>query len=287
MRLIYNLFLSVVMMVTVMSVDAQTVKITILHTNDTHSRIEPLDKNDPYNPNLAGVVRRKALVDSIRAIERNVLVFDSGDFSQGSPYYSVFHGDVEIEMMNEIGYDAATFGNHEFDFGLDNLKRLTLMADFPMVCTNYDFSNTVLKDIVKPYYIINIDGVRIGLIGLGTRPEGMIQEKHYVGMKFIEPYEIAERTAAYLKKKKRCDIVICLSHLGMYCVGNNIHCDTDLIANTKSIDVVLGGHSHTYMKGPEFIKNAEGREIPVSQMGKNGNYVGRMDIYFEKGRNRR
>lgn len=274
--------LLVALMFVILPLSAQDKKIVILHTNDTHSRIEPLDLTDEVYPGLAGIARRKAFVEKVRQEEKNVLVFDSGDFSQGTPFYNVFKGEVEIKMMNEVGYTAGTFGNHEFDFGLENLEKLVKEADFPFVCTNYDFSDTNLKKLVKPYLIMKIDGVKVGIIGLGTKPEGMIQEKNYKGMKFIEPYEIAEKTASYLKNKKKCDIVICLSHLGLNCGGNNIHCDRELVKNTSSIDVVLGGHSHSFLEEPIMVENAEGREIPVAQMGKQGANVGRIDIELKK-----
>lgn len=274
--------LLVALMFVILPLSAQDKKIVILHTNDTHSRIEPLDSTDEVYPGLAGIARRKAFVEKVRQEEKNVLVFDSGDFSQGTPFYNVFKGEVEIKMMNEVGYTAGTFGNHEFDFGLENLEKLVREADFPFVCTNYDFSDTNLKKLVKPYLVMKIDGVKVGIIGLGTKPEGMIQEKNYKGMKFIEPYEIAEKTASYLKNKKKCDIVICLSHLGLNCGGNNIHCDRELVKNTSSIDVVLGGHSHSFLEEPIMVENAEGREIPVAQMGKQGANVGRIDIELKK-----
>ncbi len=261
---------------------AQVVELTILHTNDTHSRIEPFASDDPSYPDMGGAARRNAYFWQVRTERENVLLFDCGDFSQGTPFYSVFKGEVEVELMNEMGYDAATLGNHEFDFGLDNLKDLLEEADFPFVCTNYDFSRTKLRRLVKPYLIIKKAGLRIGVIGLGACPDGLVQAKNYAGMKFVPPYGVAERTAHYLKKRKRCDVVVCLSHLGLDCSANNPYCDRELVARSSSIDLVLGGHSHTYMTVPEFIDNAEGRAVPVMQLGKNGVYAGRFDLKFEK-----
>lgn len=261
---------------------AQDVTLTILHTNDTHSRIMPLEDTDPEYPDMGGVARREAYFEQVRAEEPNVLVFDSGDFSQGTPFYSVFKGEAEVELMNELHYDAATIGNHEFDYGLDNLSELVDEADFPIVCTNYDFTRTPLKGKVERYLILRRGGLRIGVIGLGARPEGLVQAKNYEGMQFVEPYEIAEKTAHYLKHRRRCDIVVCLSHLGMDCSAVSPYCDRQLVARTSSIDVVLGGHSHTYMRQPEYIYNAAGRAVPVMQNGKNGVYVGRFDLKFEK-----
>ena len=260
----------------------QVVELTILHTNDTHSRIEPFDATDPSYPDMGGAARRNAYFAQVRTEKENVLLFDCGDFSQGTPFYSVFKGEVEVELMNEMGYDAATLGNHEFDFGLDNLRKLIEEADFPFVCTNYDFSRTKLRRLVKPYLIIKKAGLRIGVIGLGACPDGLVQAKNYAGMKFVPPYGIAERTARYLKERKRCDVVICLSHLGMDCSANLPYCDRELVGSTSSIDLVLGGHSHTYMAAPEYVENAEGCAVPVMQLGKNGVYAGRFDLKFEK-----
>lgn len=274
--------LFLVLMLFASQVPAQIKKLTILHTNDTHSRIEPVDKSDKSYPDMGGVARRQAYIESIRDSVENVLLFDSGDFSQGTPFYNIFKGKVEIESMNMMGYNAGTLGNHEFDFGLDNLEELIEEADFPFVCTNYDFSKTGLKKLVKPYLIINIDGIRVGVIGLGTKPEGMIQQKNYLGMEFLEPYGVAEKTASYLKNRKKCDIVVCLSHLGMDCGVSNEHCDRTLAERTSSIDVILGGHSHTFMEEPEYIENAAGKKVVVLQNGKNGVFVGRVDITFDK-----
>lgn len=261
---------------------SQTRKLTILHTNDTHSRIEAVDANDAKYAGMGGVVSRKAYIESVRKAEKNVLVFDAGDFSQGTPFYNVFKGEVEIECMNRLGYNAGTIGNHEFDYGLDNLKELIEEADFPFVCTNYDFSKTDLKKLVKPYVIIKLDGIKVGVIGLGTNPEGLIQLKNYKGMEFVEPYAIAEKTASFLKKRKKCDIVVCLSHLGLDCGALNGYCDHELAAQTKNIDVILGGHSHTYLEKPEYVENADGKEVIIMQNGKNGVFVGRIDINLEK-----
>lgn len=261
---------------------SQTRKITILHTNDTHSRIEAVDANDAKYAGMGGVANRKAYIESVRKAEKNVLLFDSGDFSQGTPYYNVFKGEVEIECMNRLGYNAGTIGNHEFDYGLDNLEDIIEDAKFPFVCTNYDFSRTGLDKLIKPYVIIKLDGIKVGVIGVGTDPEGLIQLKNYNGMKFIEPYAIAEKTARFLKKRKKCDIVICLSHLGLDCGALNGYCDRELAAQSKSIDVILGGHSHTYLEKPEKVKNADGKIVLIMQNGKNGISVGRIDINLEK-----
>lgn len=264
---------------------AQEIKeVLILHTNDTHSRIEPLGKNYdiPEQADKGGYIRRATFIKEARKENENVLLFDSGDFSQGTPYYNLFKGELEILLMNEMGYDAGTIGNHEFDFGLDNMARLFKMADFPIVCANYDFEGTVLEGIVKPYAVLERDGLRIGVFGLSPRLEGLVQKENYGGVVYHKPNEIANRIAAKLKNEERCDLVICLSHLGWKAEPNNPVSDEDLIANTRNIDIVLGGHSHSFFEKPVYYENLDGKNVPLQQMGKNGLFIGEMKLKLEK-----
>lgn len=207
-----------------------------------------------------------------------MLLFDSGDFSQGSPYYNMFKGDVEIRLMNEMGYDAGTIGNHEFDYGLDNMARLFQIAKFPIVCANYSVEGTVLEGIVKPYVILHRNGLKIGVFGLGPKMEGLVQQKNYEGLVYNDPVKCANEVADLLKNKKHCDVVICLSHLGW----KGTDSDEVLIPATRNIDVVLGGHSHSYFEAPVYYKNLDGVEVPLQQMGKNARFVGRMVLKFQK-----
>lgn len=261
---------------------AQDVKeLLILHTNDTHSRVEPIPVTDP-NPEYAGkagFVRRATLIKGMREQNKDLLLFDCGDFSQGSPYYNMFKGEVEVKLMNEMGYDAGTIGNHEFDFGLDNMARLFKMANFPIVCANYGVKGTVLEGIVKPYVILEREGVKIGVFGLSPVLEGLVQTKNYEGVVFESPIEAAQRVAKILKEQEKCDLVVCLSHLGW---KGEPYSDETLIANTRNIDIVLGGHSHSYFDKTLFYKNLDGRDIPLQQMGKNAVYVGKMKVEMEK-----
>lgn len=261
---------------------AQDVKeLLILHTNDTHSRVEPIPVTDP-NPEYAGkagFVRRATLIKGMREQNKDLLLFDCGDFSQGSPYYNMFKGEVEVKLMNEMGYDAGTIGNHEFDFGLDNMARLFKMANFPIVCANYGVKGTVLEGIVKPYVILEREGVKIGVFGLSPVLEGLVQTKNYEGVVFESPIEAAQRVAKILKEQEKCDLVVCLSHLGW---KGEPYSDETLIANTRNIDIVLGGHSHSYFDKTLFYKNLDGRDTPLQQMGKNAVYVGKMKVEMEK-----
>ena len=256
----------------------------ILHTNDTHSRIEPLEKNvkPAEYADKGGYVRRATFVKEMRERYPDLLLFDCGDFSQGTPYYNMFRGEVEVSLMNEMGYDAGTIGNHEFDFGLDNMLRLFKMANFPIVCANYNFEGTVLEGIVKPYVIIERNGLKVGVFGLSPRLEGLVQEKNYEGVVYTEPNEVANNVADILKNKEKCDVVICLSHIGWEPDPKNPVCDIDLITHTRNIDVVFGGHSHSFFEKTLYYKNLDGKDIPLQQMGKNGIFVGTMALKFVK-----
>lgn len=261
---------------------AQKNQLVILHTNDTHSCIMPL------NPNLAdtalagrgGFLRRMALIEDERAKTPGLLLIDSGDFSQGSPYYNFYKGEVEVELMNRMGYDVATIGNHEFDFGLENMARIFRMAKFPIVCANYDFTGTSVEGLVKPYTIIKRNGLKIGLFGLSPQPKGLVDTTKFVGVKYLDPVETARRMAALLKTKKRCDVIICVSHLGW---EDEELTDQMLVPATRDIDIVLGGHSHTYMKTLQYVKNVDGKDVPVDQNGKHGIWIGRIVLDLEKG----
>ncbi len=250
-------------------------KITILHTNDTHSRIEPLPETDKYSPNKGGVIRRSNYIDKVRKENSNVLLFDAGDFVQGTPYYNLFRGEVETKAMNLMKYDAVTLGNHEFDYGLEGIKDILKWAEFPIISTNYDFSETILKDLLKPYIIINKDGVKIGVIGLNVQPLGLIATANYPGMKFLDPVEAGNKWAHKLKTEDNCDVVVCLSHLGYVA-------DKRLAEKSHNIDIIIGGHSHTYMKDPDIIKNADNKDLLLYQTQGRGVYIGRIDIELDK-----
>ena len=251
----------------------KNVSLCVVHTNDTHSCVMPINPNasDTAQANKGGMVRRAALLNHLRASAPDLLLFDCGDFSQGSAYYNLYKGEVEIKLMNVMRYDAVTIGNHEFDFGMENMARLFRMAEFPIVCANYDVSGTVLEGLLKPYVVLERKGVRIGVLGLGANPEGLVSTDHYKGIVYKEPIQTADSIAHLLKYDESCDVVICLSHLGWDIEGVD---DTELIANSRNIDVVLGGHSHTYMEEPAVLKNADGENVYCSQMGKSGRYVG-------------
>ncbi len=254
-------------------------KLVILHTNDTHSAIMPLSRNlgDTLLAGRGGYLRRMELVRREREAEPGLLLFDSGDFSQGSPYYTLFKGDVEVGLMNMMRYDAATLGNHEFDFGLDNLARLLRKARFPVVCANYDFSGTPLEGLVKPYVVIEREGLRVGVFGLSPRLDGLVAKENYGGVVYNDPVEAARKAVKALRSGERCDVVVCLSHLGWAQAQPDID-DSTMIAGTRGIDLVLGGHSHSYFEKLEYVRDADGRNVPVDQNGKHGVFVGKMEM---------
>lgn len=264
------------------TLNAQAQKqLVILHTNDTHSTVLPLNPNlaDTALANRGGFVRRVAMVKQERQQHPDLLLFDSGDFSQGSPYYTMFKGDVEVGLMNEMRYDAATIGNHEFDFGMENMARLFRKANFPIVCANYDFTGTILADIVKPWVIILRNGLKIGVFGLSPKLKGLVAEANYGAIKYLDPIKKGMETATFLKKQKKCDVVICLSHLGWDIEGDD---DSELIPATRDIDLVLGGHSHTYLQQLEYRDNLDGKPVPEDQNGKHAIWVGKMVMTLKK-----
>lgn len=256
-------------------------QLVVLHTNDTHSCVMPLNPNlaDTAMADRGGYLRRISMINEERKTDPDLLLFDSGDFSQGSPYYSLFKGDVEVGLMNEMKYDAATIGNHEFDFGIDNMVRIFKMAKFPIVCANYDFTGTPLADIVKPYTILYRKGVKIGVFGLCPELKGLVSTANYGCIKYEDPIAKGKEMAEFLKKKEKCDVVICLSHLGWNIDGID---DTELVPGTRYIDLVLGGHSHTYFKDLEYLKNLDGKLVPIDQNGKSAIWVGKMVLDLTK-----
>lgn len=266
----------------VVTAAAQSTKeIYLFHTNDMHSRIEPFPENyqDTLLAGKAGMVRRATFISQQREIHPDLLLFDCGDFSQGTPYYNIYKGEVEISMMNEMRYDAGTIGNHEFDFGLENMARLFRLAEFPIVCANYDVTGTVLEGLVKEYVVLHRDGIKIGVFGLGAQLEGLVAKASYGDVKFEDPVSEAQRIADLLKVQEKCDLVICLSHLGW---KGEPYSDVELIENTCNIDVVLGGHSHSYFEKPEYYKNLDGVEVPLQQMGKHAAFIGKMVLTLQK-----
>ena len=276
-----GVFLLPFILFTFMPLEASAKKnkqLVILHTNDTHSQILPINTQlpDTMKAGRGGFLRRIAMLKEERKKNPNLLYFDSGDFFQGSAYFTMFKGEVEVGLMNLMGIDAATIGNHEFDNGLENMAAVFRKAKFPIVCANYDFTGTPVAGLVKPYVIIKREGVKIGVFGLSPKMKGLVSDKNCVGVKYLDPARVALETATMLKEKEKCDMVICISHLGWN--SNRGEDDQYMIQGSRNIDLVLGGHTHTYFRQLEYENNMDGRPVPVDQNGKAACFIGRLVV---------
>jgi 5'-nucleotidase len=256
--------------------------LTILHTNDVHSYIDAFPSNHPKNPNMGGVARRATLIESIRKENPNVLLLDAGDIFQGTPYFNYYGGELEFKLMSMMGYDAATMGNHDFDNGIDGFNAQLPHATFNFVSANYNFKNTVLDGIVKPYSIFYKDGIKVGVFGLGIKLEGLVDKKHYKETVYNDPVAVSHDIVRILKHEKKCDLVICLSHLGYkYKDDTDKICDLTLAKLTQDIDLIIGGHTHTFLDKPTVVKNAVDQDVLINQVGCYGLNLGRIDFYFD------
>lgn len=260
-----------------------TEKLVILHTNDVHSYIEPFAADHPKYANLGGVSRRAAAIEKIRQTENHVLLLDAGDIFQGTPYFNFYGGKLELKLMSMMGYDAATFGNHEFDNGLEGLLDVLPEAQFPFVTTNYDFSNTILAGRTKPYLTLKKGPWKIGILGLGVKLEGLVDTAMYKETRYIDPLEVTQETVNHLRNTEKCDLVICLSHLGYAYANSTQISDLVLAEKTYGIDVIIGGHTHTFLKEPTRKNNAQGNEVLVTQTGCYGVNLGRIDLELTSG----
>ncbi len=264
----------------------QSKHITILHTNDVHSHVETFKSTHPQYPNVGGIANRAALIEQIRAQNPNTLLLDAGDIFQGTPYFNYFGGEVEFKLMSKLKYDAATMGNHDFDNGIDGFNQQLKHANFDFLIANYDFKNTLLDGKTKAYKTFVVDGIKIGVFGVGIKLEGLVDPANFKETKYLDPTEIAQETANILKDHEHCDLVICLSHLGYYYKSDPEKIsDLNLAKNTKNIDLIIGGHTHTFLKKPTVTKNMDGENMLVNQVGKWGINLGRIDFYFDEIKN--
>ncbi len=258
-------------------------KLTILHTNDQHSRIEPFDASYTKNPNQGGFARRASLISKIRNEEKNVLLLDSGDIFQGTPYFNFFGGELEFKLMSMMRYDASTMGNHDFDNGLQGFLKVLPNAKFPFICSNYDFKNTILEGKTEAYKIFIKNGIKIGVFGVGVELDGLVGKKNYGETVYQNPVETAQHYADFLRNDKKCDLVICLSHIGFdYQDQPDKISDKHLAARTSGIDLILGGHTHTFLPEPLIFQNKDDKNVIVNQVGWAGILLGRLDFYFDK-----
>ena len=255
-------------------------RITILHTNDTHSNIEPFPSNHPKFAGKGGVVQRQRLINQIRKEQEHVVLLDAGDIFQGTPYFNMFGGVLEMKVMSELGYDAVTMGNHDFDGGMDGFLKAVKYTRFPIVCSNYDFSDTILKDLTVPTFIVEKGDVKIGILGVGVELEGLVPPDKFGNTKYLDPIESANKYALQLKRQG-CDLIICLSHLGYSYTSDKVS-DLVLASKTKNIHLIIGGHTHTFLEKPTEVKNLEGETVLINQVGWGGINLGRLDFTVQK-----
>ena len=260
------------------------VKLTLLHTNDVHSRIERFPNDGSRNAGLGGAARRAALIKDIRKREKNVLLLDAGDIFQGTPYFNFFGGELEFKLMSEMKYDAATIGNHDFDGGIDGLEKQLPNANFPLVISNYDFSNTIMNGKTKDHLLFEKDGIKIGIFGIGINLKGLVPQNLYKETQVKDPIKTANEFAGRLKKDEDCDFVICLSHLGFKYRSNELVSDHVIAEQSEHIDLIIGGHTHTFLDEAVVVKNRKGKATMINQAGWAGILLGRIDVYFEKGK---
>ncbi len=252
-------------------------KIRLLHTNDTHSRIDPFPANDPRYPGMGGYARRAALIKEYREADPGLILLDAGDIFQGTPYYNMYGGKPELRMMSKMGYDAAAFGNHEFDNGLDGFANVHPHATFPFLAANYDFSQTILASKVHSHIVLRRNDLIIGVYGLGINPEGLVSRTLYGDTVYTDPIERAREFEVLLKSRHRCDLIICLSHLG-YNYRDDRVSDTMVASHTRHTDIIIGGHTHTRLDPPAQIINEKGKTVYIGQAGSGGVYMGCMDV---------
>lgn len=255
--------------------------LTILHTNDVHSHIDTFPKDHADFPGLGGLARRAGLIAKIREENPNTLLLDAGDIFQGTPYFNFYGGELEFKLMSKLRYDAATIGNHDFDNGIDGLLAQLPYASFDFLIANYDFTNTVLDGHTKPYKTYVKDGIKVGVYGLGIKLAGLVTKKLYKETEYLDPYEIASDMETVLKETEQCDVVVSLSHLGYSYEDENRPDDLTLGKKTKYTDLIIGGHTHTFLERPTVVTNANGRDILVNQVGCFGVNLGRIDFYFD------
>ncbi len=255
-------------------------KLTILHTNDTHSNIDPFPENHAKYPGKGGVARRFEMIQKVRQEEENVLLIDAGDIFQGTPYFNKYGGVLEMKLMSELGYEAATMGNHDFDAGLDGFVKAVEYANFPFLCSNYDFKNTPIDGLTQDTMIIKKGGIKVGLFGVGVELDGLVPAGKFGETQYIDPIEIANDKAEQLQKQG-CDLVICLSHLG-YEYDTDKVSDLVLAEKTEGIHLIIGGHTHTFLEKPTEVKNRIGETVLINQVGWAGVNLGRLDFEFDK-----
>ncbi len=259
----------------------EIVKISLLHTNDMHSHIEAFHLNDPKYPGLGGMAKRSAVINKIRAEENHVLLFDAGDVFQGTPYFNYYGGELEYKLMSYMKYNSVTIGNHDFDYGIEHLAKMMAFADFHFVASNYNFSDTPLHDKTAQFAIYNMDGIKVGVFGLGIELDGLVRKRNYGNTQYIDPIQTSVVLSHKLKKELGCHLIVCISHLGFSYKTKKIS-DVVLAKNSQDIDLIIGGHSHLLLKRPVIYTNKKGEKIMIAQAGWAGIALGKIDYFFER-----
>ena len=259
----------------------RTKRITILHTNDIHSHIDSFPNNHSRYPGMGGMRRVASLVKKIRIKEKNVILIDAGDVFQGTPYFNKFKGSLELKIMSSMGYIASTMGNHDFDNGINGFKEVLHHANFPFICSNYEFFDSEMIKKTRKYLVREIDGIKIGFFGLGIELEGLVGKEYYGETKYLDPLSTSNYWSNYLKNKEKCDLVICISHLGYKYKSDKIS-DLKLARLSKNIDIIIGGHTHTFLEKAKVIKNIENKNVIVNQAGWGALALGRIDLELSK-----
>lgn len=258
-------------------------KLTILHTNDMHCQLDPFPESDPKNPGKGGIVRIASLVAKERQLNKDLILLDCGDTFQGTPYFNFFRGDLIFKIMSKIGYDAGTIGNHEFDNGLDDIVSAINVSNFPLVSSNYDFSDTILNGKVKTHLILKKAGIKIGIYGLGIELNGLVNKNNYGNTKYLDPVQTAMKMESFLKNEHKCDLIICMSHLGL-AYKNKTVSDSSLAPQTNYTNLIIGGHTHSFVDEPIVFKNSAGKPVLVNQAGWGTLALGKIEFYLDKER---
>lgn len=261
-------------------------RLTILHTNDTHSRMDPFPLDGSRNEGQGGVAPRAALIKKIRREEDHVLLLDAGDIFQGTPYFNIYKGEPEIKAMTAMGYEACTIGNHDFDAGVENLAlQMKRHAAFAAIISNYDFSGTAMESVAVPYKIISKGKLKVGILGVGIELNGLVPDNLYGATRYLDPVAKANETAGILQRKG-CDLIVCLSHLGYKYASNKVS-DQVLARETENIDLIIGGHTHSFLDKPDVVQNKRGKDVVINQVGWAGLQLGRLDYDFSREKNNR
>lgn len=252
---------------------------SILHTNDFHSRFLPFSATHKRHAKEGGIAQLTQIINHLRTEHEHVTLFDSGDVFQGTPYFNVFKGHPELQWMQRMQYDATTLGNHDFDMGHTHLFSLRKQYNTPTLLINYSFDTDSDLGVIQPYKIIKRGPVTIGITGVSINLLGLQGEANRGSFQYLDPIEKLQEQVNFLRKNKNCDAVVVLSHLGYQYDSEKID-DIKLAQRTEGIDVILGGHTHTFLDEPTVVKNKVGKKVVVNQAGWAGLKLGHLQFEY-------